>query len=84
MTAALEREVALLPKGSIREREISGHTYCYLQWRDGKHVRSRYVKCDELDELKRRLELRRSHVEALKEQGESRRIIERALGRKPA
>lgn len=84
ITAALEREVASLPKGSIRKRKISGHEYYYLQWRDGSHVRSRYVKHDEIEGLRRQLELRKSHVEALKEQEESRRIIERALGRKPA
>lgn len=83
MTAALEREVASLPKGSIRKREISGHEYYYLQWREGSRVRSRYVKRDELDELRRQLDLRKSHMEALNEQEESRRLIVRALGRRP-
>lgn len=84
VTAALEREMAALPKGSIRKREISGHEYYYLQWRDDSHVRSKYVKRGELEELRRQLEVRRSHVEALKEQAKSRRMIERALGRRPA
>lgn len=83
VTAALEREVADLPKGSIRTRDIGGHEYFYLQWRDGKHVRSRYIKKGEVDELRRQLDLRKSHLEALKEQEESRRLIVRALGRRP-
>lgn len=84
VTAALEREVAALPKGSIRKRTISGHEYYYLQWREGPRVKSRYVKRDEVEELQRQLDLRKSHVEALKEQKESRRLIERALGGSPA
>lgn len=84
VTAALEREVAELPKGSIRKRVISGHEYYYLQWRDGSHVRSKYVKREDVDELRRQLDLRKSHLETLKEQEESRQLIERALGRRPA
>ena len=83
VTAALEREIAGLPKGSIRKREIGGHEYYYLQWREGKKVRSLFVKREDLAELRRQLELRKSHEEALKEQEEARKLIERALGRKP-
>lgn len=83
VSRALEREVARLPKGSIRTKRINGHNYYYLQYRDGSHVRSKYVKASELDEVREELAQRKAHVEALKEQEESRKMIVRALGRVP-
>lgn len=83
ITAALEEEISQLPRGSIRTRVIGSGTYYYLQWREGTHVRSKYVRAEELSSLKRQLALRKKHISALKEQEHARRQIERALGRKP-
>lgn len=83
VSRALEREVARLPKGSIRTRRIGNHDYYYLQYRDGSHVRSKYVKASELDEVRSELAQRKAHIEALKEQEDSRKMIVRALGRVP-
>lgn len=35
-----------LPKGSLRLRRRGDRTYVYLQYRDGKQVRTRYVGID--------------------------------------
>lgn len=83
VSAALEKELDNLPRGSIRTRIIGGHEYYYLQFRDGPKVRSKYIKREDLGEVRRGLERRKSHMEALKEQKESRKMIERALGRRP-
>lgn len=35
----MEQEICLLPKGSIRMRNIKGHEYCYLNYRVGDKVK---------------------------------------------
>lgn len=35
--------VESLPRGYISRKVISGHTYYYLQWREGSHVLSAYI-----------------------------------------
>lgn len=81
ISAALEAELAGLPRGSIRERVIKGKPYYYLQFREGGHVRSRYVSRDEVGVLRSQLVRRKEVLAALKEQKESRKKIERALGK---
>ena len=82
VSAALEKEFAELPRGSVRERVISGKKYYYLQFRDGGHVRSLYIPRSEVGELRRLIERRKEVVSAMKEQERSRCQIERALGRR--
>ena len=47
------------PKGTLRRRTIKGGEYHYLQYRDGKHVRSRYVHADDVADLLDMIEERR-------------------------
>ena len=47
--AAKLRDFDMLPKGSIRKKRINGREYHYLQWRDGKHIRCKYIPADELE-----------------------------------
>ncbi len=42
MEKSYERELARLPKGSLTKKTIGGHTYYYLQVREGTHVRFIY------------------------------------------
>ena len=44
----MEQEISLLPKGSIRMRNIKGHEYCYLNYRVGDKVKSDYVPLQRL------------------------------------
>ncbi|HLP41417.1 MAG TPA: hypothetical protein VK465_07920 [Fibrobacteria bacterium] len=41
-----------LPKGSLRLRRRGDKTYVYLQYRDGKRVRTRYVGIEGTSEVK--------------------------------
>ena len=47
------------PKGSLRKRTIKGREYHYLQYRDGKHVKSLYVRSDRVSDVQGMLEERR-------------------------
>ena len=55
----LQEKIENCPKGSLRRREIKGREYYYLQYRDGKHVRSRYVGHNEVKGLQIEIETRR-------------------------
>lgn len=79
----MEQEIGLLPKGSIRMRNIKGHEYCYLNYRVGNKVKSDYVPATEVDELRAEIERRRALAAAIKEQKRSQKQIIRALGRVP-
>ena len=81
ISAALEEEIAGLPRGSIRVRKVRGREYYYLQYRDGKRVKSDYVKSEDVERVREQIELRRNDVAALKEQRRSQRQIEKALGK---
>ncbi len=41
--------------GSIVEKEISGHKYHYFAYRDGKKVRTEYIKKKDLDEFRKKV-----------------------------
>lgn len=79
----MEQEIGLLPKGSIRMRNIKGHEYCYLNYRVGDKVKSDYVPASEVDELRAKIERRRALTTAIREQKRSQKQIIRALGRVP-
>lgn len=79
----MEQEIGLLPKGSIRMRNIKGHEYCYLNYRVGDKVKSDYVPAADVDELQAKIERRRALTAAIKEQKRSQKQIIRALGRVP-
>lgn len=80
LSRIMERELANLPKGSIRTRIINGHEYYYLNHREGDRVVSDYVKSSEVDSIRSQLDRRKELVAALKEQEKSRKQIERAMG----
>ena len=79
----MEQEIGLLPKGSIRMRNIKGHEYCYLNYRVGDKVKSDYVPAAEVDDLRAKIERRRALAAAIREQKRSQKQIKRALGRVP-
>ena len=49
---AIENEQISLPKGSIQLKIIHGVKCYYLQYRDGKKIKSKYIKNDELEEIR--------------------------------
>ena len=70
----LRKQLTEYPKGSLRIRTIKGRDYYYLQYREGKHVRSRYISEGQVPDLKRKIEERRAlekDVRALQARAES-------------
>lgn len=83
LVSHMESELAALPKGSLRARSIKGYEYYYLNYRDGKQVKSDYVPAKDVDELSKKIERRRNLIAAIREQKRSQKKIVRALGRIP-
>ena len=81
LSQALEAELAELPRGSVRERKINNRIYYYLQYREGKQVKSDYVPREKVDEVRRLVARRKDILVAIKEQERSRKQIEKALGK---
>ncbi|MBP3242169.1 MAG: hypothetical protein J6M92_16760 [Oribacterium sp.] len=46
-------------KGSLRKRLINGGEYYYLQYREGGHIKSQYVKADDVDQMNADIETRK-------------------------
>lgn len=81
LSGHVKEELATLPKGSVRTRNIKGHEYYYLNYRDGDKVRSDYIPADQVDEVRQKVERRKQLKAVLKEQEQTRKQIKRALGK---
>lgn len=79
----MEAELVTLPKGSLRTRILKGHEYHYLNYRDGKQVKSDYIPVSILKETQDKVERRKELAHAIKEQKRIQKQIIRALGRTP-
>lgn len=55
----MEEEIALLPRGYISRKTISGREYCYHQFSEGGKKRSVYIPNDQVDSLIEKLDKRR-------------------------
>jgi len=55
-----------LPNGYISKKKIKGKQRFYLQFRDGKKIKSRYIKDNELDEITSQIKQRKILEEELK------------------
>ncbi len=56
-----------LPKGYIQVKTVSGHQYSFRQWREDGTVKSEYVNESFVPLLKRKIQLRKSYSDNLKE-----------------
>lgn len=81
ISKALKSENSTLPKGSIQRKHINNHDYYYLMFREDGKVKSQYIAEADVEEISRQIELRKENAKALKEQEQSRRKIEKALGK---
>jgi hypothetical protein len=70
-----------LPKGSIRMKRINGKCYAYLQWRDGKKVRSKYLKNSEIASLSEQIERRRQYEREIKSLIKSKEEFDKVIGK---
>ena len=64
--ATVQKNIANLPCGYISVKQISGHTYCYRQWREGKRIISQYVPDALLSSVKRKIAVRKENEALLK------------------
>ena len=78
----IENGLLSLPKGSIKEREISGKKYYYLQYRKGKKIIQRYLGKAKPEVILKQIKERSLLKEELKKVNEALKIIIRSEGRK--
>lgn len=74
----IEARIGAIPKGSIKERVISGRKYYYLQRRDGDKVLHKYLGPKVSASLARRIKEGRSLKNELKKVDAALEIIRRA------
>lgn len=63
----IEQELAVLPKGYISKKTISGKQYLYLQTRNGNTVKSKYIKTEEAEEITNQISSRKDYEAKLPE-----------------
>jgi hypothetical protein len=78
----IEKKLASLPTGSIKERNISGKKYYYLQERKGNRVIHKYLGRNKPEELLKQIRQRKLFKSELKKVNEAIRIIKRSEGRR--
>ena len=62
----LKSSLSEYPKGAIRRRSIKGKEYFYLQYREGKQVKSDYIRADEVPVISKRIEERKETEEQIR------------------
>jgi hypothetical protein len=77
----IEKDLKVLPSGSVKKRRINGAVYYYLQERVGDKVVHRYLGKVRPEELMEQVEKRRALKAELKKVNENLRIVQRAVGR---
>ncbi len=78
----IERKIAELAKGSIKERKISGRKYYYLQRREGNKIVHKYLGRCKPEDLSKQIRRRRELKNELKKVNEALKILKRSEGRR--
>ncbi|MBP5166310.1 MAG: AAA family ATPase, partial [Oscillospiraceae bacterium] len=65
--ASLEKQIALLPKGSVGQKTVNGKEYFYQRWTENKKRKEKYIPADEIEALKSNIEKRKALEKELKE-----------------
>ena len=63
----LQEQIQILPKGYISQKKIQGKTRYYQQWSENGKKKSKYIKAEELEQLKAKIEQRKALQAELKE-----------------
>jgi hypothetical protein len=79
--SSYEAMAAELPKGSLRKKRINGREYAYLQWRDGKKIKSKYIKSSEKDAIAELINRRRQYEREIRSLNESKKQFDKVVGR---
>lgn len=75
------RKIARLPRGSIKERKISGRKYYYLQKREDKKIMHKYLGKSKPEALIREIKQRNALRQELKKVNEALKILKRSEGK---
>ena len=78
----IEKRLSKLPVGSIKERNISGRKYYYLQQRVGKKIVHKYLGYAKPEDILKQIKERNALKVELKKVNEALRILEKAEGKK--
>ena len=76
---AYKTQLAVLPKGRIHNKLIGGKKYPYLTYREDGKVKSRYVKSEELDQVRAQVEQRQQVEKTLKSIRADLRVIRKVV-----
>ncbi len=77
--AALEQEIAKLPRGYLSRKTINGKVRIYLQWSEGGKKKSRYVDDELAENLRERIETRKRLQGKLKTLKAQLPVVEQAV-----
>ena len=55
----LEKQISLLPVGYISKKMIKGKERYYQQWTENGKIKGKYIKNEEIDEFRKKIELRK-------------------------
>lgn len=78
----IEGKLVSLPKGSIKERKISGRKYYYLQYRIGKKIVHKYLGKKRPEEILKQIQERKRLKAELKKIDEALKLLRRTEGKK--
>jgi hypothetical protein len=78
----IDKKLSSLPQGSIKERQIAGKKYYYLQLRAGKKIMHKYLGKNKPESLIKQLGERKALKAELKKVNEALRMLNRTEGRK--
>lgn len=73
----LEKQISSLPVGYISKKLISGKERYYQQWTENGKIKSKYIKNDELEDFREKIELRKSLQSKLSDLKSSAAFVER-------
>jgi hypothetical protein len=78
----IERKLSNLPKGSVKERKISGRKYYYLQYRKGKKIIHKYLGRKKPEDILGQVKERRRLELELKKVDQALNLLKRAEGKR--
>lgn len=77
----IEKKLSKLPQGSVKEREIFGKRYFYLQKRLDKKIVHQYLGKNKPEDLIKKLKAKKALNSELKKVKEALKILQRTKGR---
>lgn len=77
--AAYERDLQELPNGYISKKKIAGKEYCYLQYRDGGKVVSKYITAEDLPKIEAQVKRRKQLEASLRRVREDQKKLRKVL-----